>query len=735
MYSTQGVSNNRHAKKALLIVTSHTELGDTGKKTGFWFDELATPFWGFYDAGYEITIASIQGGGALPDPLSKQGEFVSPEVARFIQSKVAMSLLENTPCVETIRTGGYTTLFLCGGHGTLWDFKESKGLARIVSEFYVDNKLIGSVCHGPTGLLSAKKPNGSPLVEGLKLTSFTDAEEQLTPPEYIQALPYHIEDELVKSGARFDAEQPNASFVVCEKGLITGQNPASVKLVTKTILDALDKKRVWIDTDISIGLASETGTPCDVDDAYAMLSLFNAPNLKVVGVSSVFGNTDTDSAFKLAKIVSNRFGPIALPVTKGAHQPLNINDVQPNEATNALAKALQTGSVTIAAIGPATNIASLVLLHPELIERIEQVVLVASRSSANCHFIAGSKQTTPFRDLNFELDPDALRILLENDIPLVFIPFELANKFWLTGKDLDALKANPNVGRYLNQHSQPWLNMWCEDFGAQGFNPFDALAASYIINPNQFQSQQVSVEITIAEDDTKSHQFGQSNSYKPYLIASDNVESRFTAMVCTDLVEEAKQSFSQSLINNIISPNAPSKYVTSVSHLNIVVDDVEKATAFYKRTLGFEQAFDSDGTIMDYPHLTLASFAKDAGFLDGKVEVDIRFLHHPNAGLYLELMCYHTPKGEQSITIKNTNDMGGIRHTALEVSDIMAAFNYLRDQPGVEIVRYPDGHSDDETTPPMLLSPFPMSFFYWRDQYGVQWEMECGRQRGNLRGI
>ncbi|EGU32019.1 ThiJ/PfpI [Vibrio ichthyoenteri ATCC 700023] len=731
MDSTQGLNNSRNVKKALLIVTSHTELGDTGKKTGFWFDELATPFWGFYDAGYEVTIASIKGGKALPDPLSAQGEFVSPAVDRFMQSTIAMNQLDNTPSVDTIRTGRFTTLFLCGGHGTLWDFKQSNGLARIVSEFYADKKLIGSVCHGPTGFLSAKKPDGSAFANGLKLTSFTDAEEQLTPPEYLQALPYHIEDELIKVGAKFEAKQPNASFVVCEDGLITGQNPASVKLVTKTILDTLNKQRVWIDTDLSIGASSSTGTPCDVDDAFALLSLFNASNIKVSGMSSVFGNTDTDTAFTLSKMLSNRFGPISLPVVKGAQEAININNIQPNDATDALAKALKAGPLTIAAIGPATNIAALILLHPELVERIEQIVLVAGRSSESTHFIAGPKQTTPFRDLNFDLDPNALHILLESQIPLVFTPFELANKVWITSKELDVLKSNPGVGQYLNKHSQPWLEMWSKDFGAKGFNPFDALAAGYIINPNRYHSKQVSVELRIGQDDTKSSQFGQSNHYKPYLIASDEAQGRYSALVCTDVDSD----FAESLINSIVSPNDPAKYITSVSHLNIVVDDIEKATAFYKRTLGFEQAFDEDGAIMDYPHLALTSFAKDAGFSEGKVDVDIRFLHHPNAGLYLELMCYHTPQGDQNITVKNTNDMGGIRHTALEVNDIMTAFNYLKDQPGVEIVRYPDGHKDDAVTQPMLLSPFPMSFFYWRDQYGVQWEMECGRQRGSLRGI
>ncbi|WP_394246491.1 nucleoside hydrolase [Vibrio profundi] len=732
MQGTHHKNNNRTTKKALLIVTSHTKLDGTGEKTGFWFNELATPFWGFYDAGYEVTIASIQGGCAHADPLSARGEFVTPSVTRFMASKFAMNQLERTPSVKDISTLQYDTLFLCGGHGTLWDFRQSQALAQLVSEFYADQKLIGSVCHGPTGLLSAQKPDGSPLVSDLKLTAFSDAEEKLTPHQYIEALPYHLEDALVSAGANYQCEQPNAQFVVTETGLITGQNPASVDLVTKTIIDKLDKKKVWVDTDISIGTASESGEPCDVDDAYALISLFNSSNVKVEGVSATYGNTDVETAYKLAKIVSHRFGPVALPVVKGASCDLDMNNIVENAAVKALADKLRKQSMTIVALGPATTVASLILLYPELASRIDQVILVAGRSSEKQHFIVGPKQNTPFRDLNFDLDPDAFRVLLESSVPVALTPFELANQVWLTDKDMATLADNDDVGAYLKQHSQPWLTMWEDKFGTQGFNPFDTLAAGFAANPNHFQWQELPIEIRIAPDDTKAGQYNLGNSYKPYLVASPDCTSSNSVLYCTGVCEE----FAQKMVSNIVTPNDPSKFIYAVSHLNIIVDDVEKATAFYQRTLGFEQAYDESGEIMDYPRLTLASFAKDAGFENGKVDVDIRFLHHPNAGLYLELMRYYDPVGDQNITIKNTNDMGGVRHTALEVSNIMEAFNYLKDQPGVELVRYPgEGAQDEVAGPPMVLSPFPMSFFYWRDQYGVQWEMECGRKKGYLRGI
>lgn len=720
-----------HQKAVLLVVTSHTELGNTGQKTGFWFEELATPFWGFYDAGYAVTIASIKGGKVSPDPLSAEKEYISESAKRFLASKTAMTMLDRTLCIDHASCRGFTTIFLCGGHGTLWDFSQSKGLARVVSEFYAAEKLIGAVCHGPTGLLSARKPNGDALVKGLKLTSFTDTEEKLVPPAYIQALPYHLEDALRTEQADFIVGKPNSRHVEVENGLITGQNPQSSSLVTQTVLDALEKKSVWIDTNLSIGAHPPSEALCNVDDAFGVLHLFNTVSVKVEGISTVFGNSDVDTALVQTRDLDNRFGPIGLPVVKGAAAAMDIHQLVETDATKALARALEAKRLTLVALGPTTNIATFVLLHPELVPRIDQIILSAGRSSEICHFVAGPRQETPFRDLNFDLDPDAVQILLESDIPLVLIPFETAHKVWITPKELDILGSHPGVGKFLDDYSRSWCDHWVKSYGAKGFNLFEALAAGFAANPNLFKVSRVQARIKICPDDTRTGRFGEPESYKPCLLTSDQCGGPKTVLFCHDVAT----GFAQDLVNRIVNPKDMSKFVAAVSHLNVVVDDVDKATAFYRRTLGFEQACDEDGK-MDYPNLTLTSFAKDAGFLDGNVNVDIRFLHHPVAGLYLELMRYHYPKGNPAITIKNTNDMGGIRHVALEVTDALVAFEYLKDQPGVTMVRYPDKETkDEEIGPPLTLDPFPMAFFYWRDPYGVQWEMESGRKRGDLRGI
>lgn len=168
--------------------------------------------------------------------------------------------------------------------------------------------------------------------------------------------------------------------------------------------------------------------------------------------------------------------------------------------------------------------------------------------------------------------------------------------------------------------------------------------------------------------------------------------------------------------------------ILALSHINIIVDDVARATEFYRKTLGFEIAENDDGP-MDYQNVTMDTFARNAGFLDESVTVDVRFLKHPSAGILLELMHYHTPVGKQLAT-PNTNDQGGVRHIALEVENIHDTFEYLSSIEGVQMINPSKNYG-----PPELLTPFPISFFYWIDPWGVQWEMECGRPIGEVKGV
>ncbi len=176
---------------------------------------------------------------------------------------------------------------------------------------------------------------------------------------------------------------------------------------------------------------------------------------------------------------------------------------------------------------------------------------------------------------------------------------------------------------------------------------------------------------------------------------------------------------------------SPGRDIQAISHVNVVVDDIEVATEFYGTVLGFEQAVNAGGP-MDYPGVDLASFARNAGLDDGRISLDIRFLRHPEIGVYLELFTYRHPQGEQAIHRRKTNDLGGIRHVAVEVPDAVAAHAFIRFQQhaygkrGLRIDLLGEGHIPEEIT------PYPYKFFYWIDPWGVQWEMEQGRPVGRV---
>ena len=170
----------------------------------------------------------------------------------------------------------------------------------------------------------------------------------------------------------------------------------------------------------------------------------------------------------------------------------------------------------------------------------------------------------------------------------------------------------------------------------------------------------------------------------------------------------------------------PRRDVLAISHVNVVVEDIEVAAEFYGTVLGFAPASNADGP-MDYPGVDLASFARDAGFGDQALSLDIYFLKHPEMGLYLELFHYQHPEGDQTVRRRATNDVGGIRHVAIEVPDAVAVYEFLRsqveayDERRLKIDILGGDHVPEEIT------PYPYKFFYWIDPWGVQWEVEEGR--------
>ena len=230
-----------NALKILIIVTSHAVMGNSGEPTGLWLEELTTPYYTFVDAGASVTVASVEGGVIPIDPRSKKpmGEN-SASVDRFLQDSFFLAEANNTQAIDDMSADEYDAVFLPGGHGTMWDFPNSEPLANTISQAYAKDIIVAAVCHGTAGFIGATKPDGSPLVEGLQISSFTNAEENAA--ELSDTVPFMLETKLRKLGANFQSADNFQPFVVQNDNVITGQNPASSSLVANKILEALEKK-------------------------------------------------------------------------------------------------------------------------------------------------------------------------------------------------------------------------------------------------------------------------------------------------------------------------------------------------------------------------------------------------------------------------------------------------------------------------------------------------------------
>lgn len=227
--------------KALIVVTSHEWVGDTKRRTGFYYDEMAIPYWALVDAGLQVEIASIKGGAAPHDPASIGEPGSRPAaVARFLEDADAVRKIKNTVRVEDVDSNGYDLVFLPGGHGVMWDFAQSDALARLVGAAWENSAVIGAVCHGPAGLISATRADGSPLVAGMRVNAFTDAEEDAVGLTHV--VPYLLESRLRELGARFEAAPNFQPKAVRDGRLVTGQNPRSAGPVAEALLAALAER-------------------------------------------------------------------------------------------------------------------------------------------------------------------------------------------------------------------------------------------------------------------------------------------------------------------------------------------------------------------------------------------------------------------------------------------------------------------------------------------------------------
>ncbi|HTW80639.1 MAG TPA: type 1 glutamine amidotransferase domain-containing protein [Terracidiphilus sp.] len=225
--------------KILMVLTSHDQLGNTGRKTGSWLEEFAAPYFVFRDAGVELTLASPKGGQPPMDPKSDLPENQTPAMTRFKKDKVAQEALSRTVKLADMKAEDFDTNFYVGGHGPMWDLADNPESIALIETFYNSGKPVAAVCHAP-GVLHRDTYNGAPLVKGKRVTGFTNGEEEAVHLTHV--VPFLVEDELKRVGGLYEKAPDWQSFAITDGRLITGQNPASSTAVAKALLHLFAEK-------------------------------------------------------------------------------------------------------------------------------------------------------------------------------------------------------------------------------------------------------------------------------------------------------------------------------------------------------------------------------------------------------------------------------------------------------------------------------------------------------------
>lgn len=220
--------------KVLIILTSHKDLGTTGKKTGFWIEEFAAPYYVLHDAGMHITLASPLGGQPPVDPKSEEPENQTEATKRYDKDLHLQQLLAHTSKLSEVSEADYDAVFFPGGHGPLWDLSVDFHSINLIKEFWNNKKPVAAVCHAPAAFLNVDDEKGVPLIKGKKVTGFSNTEEEAV--QLTKIVPFLLEDELKSKGAIYAKKEDWSSNVVVDGLLITGQNPASSEEVARQLL-------------------------------------------------------------------------------------------------------------------------------------------------------------------------------------------------------------------------------------------------------------------------------------------------------------------------------------------------------------------------------------------------------------------------------------------------------------------------------------------------------------------
>ena len=231
------MNTQNSAKRILMVLTSHAELGNTGEKTGFWVEEFAAPYYAFVDAGLKVTLASPQGGQPPIDPKSELDDFQTPSTHRYDADKEVQALIANTAKLENLDSDDFDAVFYPGGHGPLWDLTDNADSIRLIENFLASDKPIAAVCHASAAFLNIKDPAGEFYVKDKAVTGFTNSEEEAV--QLTDVVPFLLEDELIKRGGKYNKVADWSAFAVQDGLMITGQNPASSELAAQKLLASL----------------------------------------------------------------------------------------------------------------------------------------------------------------------------------------------------------------------------------------------------------------------------------------------------------------------------------------------------------------------------------------------------------------------------------------------------------------------------------------------------------------
>ena len=240
--------------KILMVLTSHDQLGDTGKKTGFWLEEFATPYYVFKDAGAQVVLASPKGGQPPIDPASTAPDAQTSSTARFHDDSAATSMLANTCKLSDVVDEEFDAVFYPGGHGPLWDLAEDRDSIHLIEKTYADGKPVAAVCHAPAVFRHVRGPHGLPLVRGKTVTGFSNAEESAV--GLYNIVPFRVEDMLRENGGEYSKTDDWKPYTLVDRNLITGQNPASSANTAHAVLTLLSEREASQQESAPLAMAS-----------------------------------------------------------------------------------------------------------------------------------------------------------------------------------------------------------------------------------------------------------------------------------------------------------------------------------------------------------------------------------------------------------------------------------------------------------------------------------------------